>query len=43
MRTQRIGVQGVTQTERPRQCARHFPGVLRVDIEIQKVKGLICV
>ena len=43
MRIQRIGVEGVAQTERPGQCASHFPGVLRVDIEIEKVEGLICV
>src|SRR5208337_591598 len=43
MRIQRIGVEGVAQTERPGQCASHFPGVLRVEIEIEKVEGLICV
>ncbi len=43
MRIQRIGVEGVAQTERPGQFASHFPGVLRVDIEIEKVEGLICV
>ena len=43
MRVQRIGVEGVAQAERPGQCASHFPGVLRVDIEIEKVERLICV
>ena len=43
MRIQRIGVEGVAQAERPGQCASHFPGVLRVEIEIEKVEGLICV
>src|ERR1035441_387828 len=41
MRIQRIGVEGVAQAERPRQFASHFPCVLRVDIEIEKVEGLI--
>ena len=43
MRIQRIGIEGVAQTERPGQCASHFPGVLRVDIEIEKVEGLVWV
>src|ERR1700724_2685187 len=34
MPIQRIGVEGVAQAERPGQRASHFPGVLRVEIEI---------
>ncbi len=41
MRIQRIGVEGVAKTEGPGQRASHFPGVLRVEIEIEKVEGLI--
>src|SRR5271167_1390014 len=42
MRIQWIGVEGVAQAERPGQFASYFPGVLRVDIEIEEVEGLIC-
>src|ERR1035437_1775544 len=42
MRIQRIGVEGIAQTERPGQGTSHFPGVLRVDIEIEKVERFIC-
>src|ERR1700677_559283 len=41
MRIQRIGVEGVAQAKRPSQSASHFPGVLRVEIEIEKVEGLV--
>src|SRR5271155_4333446 len=43
MRIQRIGVEGVAQAERPGQFASYFPGVLRIDIEIEKVERLISV
>ena len=43
VRIQRIGVEGVAQAERPGQFTSYFPGVLRVDIEIEKVEGLIWV
>src|SRR5271157_888236 len=43
MRIEWIGVQCIAHTERPSQAASHFPGVLRVDIEIEKVEGLISV
>src|SRR5271167_3054409 len=41
MRIQWIGVEGVAHTECPGQCASHLPGVLRVNIEIEKVEGFI--
>src|ERR1700686_5252865 len=41
MRIQGIGVEGVAHTERPSQSASHLPAVLRVDIEIEKVEGLV--
>src|ERR1700691_1580592 len=41
MRIQRIGVEGVAQAERPGQFASHFPGVLRIEIEIEKAEGLV--
>src|SRR5580700_1593611 len=40
---QRIGIEGVAHTERPGQSASHFPGVLCIDIEIEKVERLIYV
>jgi hypothetical protein len=41
VRIQRIGVEGIAQAERLGQFASHLPGVLRVDIEIEKVEGLV--
>src|SRR5208282_1492469 len=41
MRVQRIRVAGVAQAEGPSQRASYFPGVLRIDIEIEKVEGLV--
>src|SRR5580704_4886817 len=41
MRIRRIGVECVAQAKRPSQSASHFPGVLRVDVDVEKVEGLI--
>src|ERR1700730_11083075 len=42
MRIQRVGVKSVPYPERPRQLPGHFPGVLRIQVEIQEAKGFVC-
>src|SRR5258708_27572483 len=42
MRIYWIGVKSVPYPERPRQLPGHFPGVLRIQVEIQEVKGFVC-
>src|SRR5271154_2232174 len=41
MRIQRIRIERVANTDRPRQFRRQLPGVLRVEIEIQKAERLV--
>src|ERR1700680_1958788 len=42
MRIESIRVKSVPYPERPRQLPGHFPGVLRIQVEIQEVKGFVC-
>src|SRR6202049_680783 len=42
MRIESIRVKSVPYPERPRQLPGQFPGVLRIQVEIQEVKGFVC-
>src|ERR1035437_4969414 len=42
MRIEWVGIECVSNAESPRQLLGHLPGVLRVEIEIQKVEGFVC-
>src|SRR5271170_595303 len=41
MRIERIGIECVPDSKSPRQLLRHFPGVLRIQVEIQKIEGFV--